>query len=334
MAKLTGPQKAAVVLLALGEEISAQVMKNLTSEEIKLLGLQMSSIRQVKKDVSDEVLQDFAVKFRSEGDLYIAGEHFLRNLLPGILGKDDASQILGSIQQEREKIPFKHIRDIETKVLAGFIKSEHPQTIAIILANMGQEKAGDTLGHLPEILQAEVMKRIARLDTVPLELVLEVDEILERELLALGRESNHSVGGVQAVAEILNFSDRRTGESILQSLEEADSELAEKVRKLMFVFEDLSGVNDAGIRELLKEVRNEELTLAMKTCSEDLKSKIFKNLSQRAAQMLEEDLSVLGLVRLSDVEAAQQNILNIARRLEKEGKIILSNREGGGDALV
>ena len=334
MAKLSSPQKAAIILLSLGEDVSSQLMKNLTPDEIKILGLQMSSIQEVKKEVSEEVLQEFAVKFKDEGDIYVPGEHFLRNLLPNVLGEDGAGQMLSSIEQEKERIPFKHIHDIDAKILANFIKSEHPQTIAIILAHMGHEKAGETLAHLPESLQSEVMNRIAHLDTVPLHLILEVDEILERELLSsIGKESNQGLGGVQAVAEILNYSDRRTGENILQSLEESDSELAEKVRKLMFVFEDLASVNDAGIRELLKEVRNEELTLAMKTCSEELKSKIFKNLSQRAAQMLEEDLSVLGLVRLSDVEAAQQNILTIARRLEKEGKIVLSNRESG-DAFV
>jgi len=157
--------------------------------------------------------------------------------------------------------------------------------------------------------------------------------VLERELLSISKERHQILGGVQAVAEILNYSDRRTGENILQSMEELDTELAEKVRKLMFVFDDLVSVNDAGIRELLKEVSNEELTIALKTCSDELKNKIFKNLSQRAAQMLQEDLSVLGLVRLSEVEAAQQNILNIARRLEKEGKLALAGRESG-DAFV
>ena len=178
-------------------------------------------------------------------------------------------------------------------------------------------------------MQLEVMNRIAQLDTVQPDLIREVDEVLERELLSISKERHQTLGGVQAVAEILNYSDRRTGESILQGMEESDSELAEKVRKLMFVFEDLVTVNDAGIRELLKEVGNEDLTLALKTCSDELKNKVFKNLSQRAAQMLEEDLSVLGLVRLSEVEAAQQNVLNVARRLEKEGKLMLAGRESG-----
>jgi flagellar motor switch protein FliG len=177
------------------------------------------------------------------------------------------------------------------------------------------------------------VNRIAHLETVPPDLIHEVDEVLEQELLSMGKESHQLLGGVQTVAEILNYSDRRTGDNILQHMEDYDTDLAEKVRKLMFVFEDLVAVNDQGIRELLKEIRNEELTLGLKTASEDLKSKVFKNLSQRAAQMLQEDLSMMGPVRLSDVEGAQQNILNVARRLEKEGKLMLAGKEGG-DTLV
>jgi flagellar motor switch protein FliG len=186
---------------------------------------------------------------------------------------------------------------------------------------------------LPESLQFEVINRIANLETVPPDLIHDVDEVLEQELLSMGKESQMMLGGIQKVAEILNFCDRRTGDNILQAMEDYDTDLAEKVRKLMFVFEDLAAVNDVGIRELLKEIKNEDLVLALKTASEDLKAKIFKNLSQRAGQMLQEDLTMMGPVRLSDVEGAQQNILNIARRLEKDGKIMLAGKDGG-DALV
>ena len=327
--KLSGPQIAAVILMNLGEEISAQILKNLNPDEIKKIGFQMTSIREVKKDLSDEVLEDFISKLRQEENIYVTGDHFFRNLLPSIVNGNEADDMLSAIEMEKEKIPFKYVRNIDAKVLANFIKNEHPQTIAIILVHLGYDKAGEVLACLPESMQLEVMNRIAQLDTVPPDLIREVDEVLEHELLSISKEGHQILGGVQAVAEILNYCDRRAGENILHSMEEADADLAEKVRKLMFVFEDLVAVNDTGIRELLKEVGNEELTLAMKTCSDELKDKIFKNLSQRAAQMLEEDLSVLGLVRLSEVETAQQNILNVARRLEKEGKLILAGRESG-----
>ncbi len=330
--KNNGPLKTAMLLMSLGEEASSQVMQHLTSEEIKKLGVHMTSISSVKREVADELLSAFIASLGQEADLVMPGQHFLKNLLPNVLGAD-AQGMMSKIELEREKIPFKYIQDIDAKVLANFIKSEHPQTITIIMAHLSRDKASQVLHFLPENLQYEVVDRIAQLEVVPPDLVREVDEVLEKELLSMGQESHRILGGVPAVAEILNICDKRTGEGILQLMEERDAELAEKVRKLMFVFEDLASVNDQGIRELLKEVRNEELTLALKTASDDLKEKIFKNLSRRASEMLQEDMAVMGPVRLSDVEGAQQNILQVARRLEKEGRIILATGEGG-DSLV
>lgn len=333
MGKLIGPQKAAITLLALGEETSAMILKKLTTDEIKQLGLQMTFIQGIKKETSDELLQEFASEFSSDGDLQLEGDQFIRSLLPSVLDGESASELMSKIDQEKQKVPFKHVKELDARLLANFIRNEHPQTVAIILVHLGHDKASQVLSFLPESLQFEVVNRIAHLETVPPDLIHEVDEVLEQELLSMGKESHQLLGGVQTVAEILNYSDRRTGDNILQHMEDYDTDLAEKVRKLMFVFEDLVAVNDQGIRELLKEVRNEELTLALKTASDDLKNKVFKNLSQRAGQMLQEDLGMMGPVRLSDVEGAQQNILNVARRLEKEGKLMLAGKEGG-DTLV
>jgi flagellar motor switch protein FliG len=330
---MTGAQKAATILLTLGEEASALILKSLTTDEIKSLGIQMSMMQGVKKDISDELLLEFTGRFFEEGDILTSGDLFIRNLLPGVLDKETANDVISLIEQEQEKIPFKYVKEIDARVLANFIKNEHPQAIAIILVHLGQEKASQVLGFLPESLQFEVINRIGHLETVPPDLIRDVDEVLEKELLSIGKESHQLLGGVQTIAEILNYSDRRTGDSIMQAMEDYDADLAEKVRKLMFVFDDLVTMNDAGVRELMKEVKNDELILALKTASDELKSKIFKNLSQRAVQMLEEEMSVMGPVRLSDVEAAQQNILNVARRLEKEGKIVLAGKEGG-DAFV
>ncbi len=327
--KLSGPMKAAIALLSMGEEASALILKNLSTEEIKELSMQMSNIQSIRKDTSDELLQEFTSLFRQEGGIHIAGDEFVRNLLPNVMKGDQAKEVINQMDEERSKLPFKHLRDIDPKLLAGFIKGEHPQTIAIIISHLGHQKASQVLGFLPEHLQYEIVGRIANLETVSPELIQEVDEVLEKELMALGKRGGQEIGGVGVVAEILNHCDRRTGDNILQYLDESDSELADKVRKLMFVFDDLIHINDQGIRELLKEVRNEELTLALKTGSEDLKTKIFKNLSQRAAQMLQEDISMMGPARLSEVEAAQQSILGVARRLEKEGRIFLSGKDGG-----
>ena len=333
MSKVTGAQKAAIALLALGEETSAMILKSLSTDEIKEVGVQMTLIQGVKKEVSDELLQEFASRFQSDEDIHVIGDQFFRKMLPNVLNNDAASDVMTKIELEKQKVPFKHVKELDARLLGNFIKNEHPQTVAVILVHLGHDKASQVLGFLPESLQFEVVNRVAHLETVPPDLIRDVDEVLEQELLSMGKESQQLLGGIQTVAEILNFCDRRTGDNILQAMEDYDTELAEKVRKLMFVFEDLVTVNDAGIRELLKEVRNEELTLALKTASEELKGKIFKSLSQRAAQMLQEDLSIMGPARLSDVEAAQQSILNIARRLEKEGKLMLAGKEGG-DALV
>ncbi|HQN17763.1 MAG TPA: flagellar motor switch protein FliG [Syntrophobacteraceae bacterium] len=333
MAKLTGPQKAAAFLMFIGEKSSAQLLKSLTPEEIKQLGSCMCDIQEVKKEVVDEVLQEFGQMYSSKDTILTTGGDFFFSLLPSVVAGEAAQEIISGIEKEREAIPFKHVRDVDPKVLAGFIKTEHPQTIAIILAHLEPSRAGQVLALLPEPLQFEVLNRIARLETVPPDLLREVDQVLQEELLSVEKGSNQTMGGVQIAAEILNNSDKRTEESILQALENHDEEMAERIRKLMFVFEDLVGVNDSGIRELLKEVNSKDLTMALKTASEELKKKILGNLSKRAAQILQEDLSVMGPVRLSEVEAAQQNIINTARRLEKEGKLFLMGGEGG-DTLV
>jgi len=326
--KIIGAQKAAMALLAMGEEASAVILKRLTTEEIREISLHMSNIGGIKKETSDELLQEFSSLFRTEGGVPVDGDQFIRSLLPSVMKVEHAREVISKIDEEKQRIPFKHLKEIDAKLLAGFIKGEHPQTIAIIVSHLGHEKASQVLTFLPEQLQFEIVTRIANLEAVPPDLIQEVDEVLEKELTSIGTQGQ-VIGGVSVVAEILNHCDRRSGDNILQFLDETDTGLAEKVRKLMFVFEDLLHVNDAGIRELLKEIRNEELTMALKTASDDLKAKLFKNLSQRAAQMLQEDISMMGPVRLSEVEAAQQAILNVARKLEKDGKLLLAGKEGG-----
>lgn len=329
--KISGPMKAAMALLAMGEEASRLILRHLSTDEIKELSLHMSGIQSVRKDTADELLQEFTNQFRSEGGIHVAGDDFLMKLLPSVMQGDQAKAVIEKIEEEKQKLPFKHLKDIDPKVLAGFIKGEHPQTIAIIVSHLGYVKASQVVTYLPEHLQYEIITRIANLETVPPDLIQEVDEVLEKELMSIGKKGQQ-IGGVGVVAEILNHCDRRTGDNILQFLEESDADMAERVRKMMFVFDDLVQVNDQGIRELLKEIRNEELTMALKTASEELKTKIYKNLSQRAAQMLQEDMSMMGPARLSEVEAAQQGILNVARRLEKEGKLLLGKE--GSETLV
>lgn len=330
--EMNGAQKAAMLLMSLGEEASALLIKYFTKEEIKKLGVQLNTISTVRKDVSDELLEQFTSSFSDDEGIYTPGSHFLKNLLPNVLG-EEADSMMSRIEMADERVPFNYIQDIDSKVLANFIKTEHPQTITVVMAHLTREKAGQVLQYLPEHIQYEVVERLAQIEMVPPDLIREVDEVLQKELLSLGQDDLRVLGGIPVVAEILNSCDRSTGDGIFQIMEERDGELAEQVRKLMFIFDDLGAVNDVGIRELLKEVRNEELILALKTASDELKDKVLRNLSKRAAEMLQEDMTVLGPVRLSDVEAAQQSILMIARRLEKEGRIVLAGKDGG-DALV
>jgi len=330
--RMNGPQKAATALLAMGEEASALILKKLSTDEIKALSTHMSYIEGVRKETSDELLQEFTMLFKGEGGINVAGDQFIRNLLPSVMKSEQVEEVLSKIEEDRHRIPFKHLRDVDPRMLAGFIKGEHPQTMAIIISHLGHDKAGQVIGHLPEQLQFELITRIANLEMVSPDLIREVDEVLQKELSAIGTVGQ-GMGGVNVVAEILNRCDHKTGESILRFLEETDAELAEKVRKMMFVFEDLLQTNDMGIRELLKEIKSEVLSLALKTASEDLKAKVFKNLGQRAAQMLEEEISMMAPARLSEVEAAQQEILTAARKLEKEGKLFLASKEGG-DSFV
>jgi flagellar motor switch protein FliG len=332
MSRLTGPQKAAAFLMAIGEEASALMLKNLETDEIRQVGSFMFAMSEVKMEDAVELMQEFNLRYSVGGDIYTSGDSFFRNMLPNVLG-EGAQDVISKLDKEREEIPFKNVQTLDAKVLANFIKNEHPQTIAIILAHLHHDKGAQVLAMLSEPMQFEVLNRVARMETVPQELVREVDKVLEEELLSVGKNTTQILGGILMAAEILNNCDKRTEENVMQVMEDHDPEMAEKVRKLMFVFEDLVAVPDTGIREILKEVRNEELTLALKTASDEMKKKVFKNLSQRAAQMLEEDLSIMGPVRLSDVEAAQQNVINVARRLEKEGKIFLVSGEGG-DVLV
>lgn len=332
MKDLTGPQKAAIVLLSLGEEFAAQVFKRLDEDEIKELGRQMSLIRNVPSNMVEATFNEFNQRVGSDVDLVVKGDDFVRRALTSAMG-DKAYLLLEELESDRRPEPFRKIKDTDPRVLANFIKNEHPQTIAVILAHLEANKSAEMLRFFPENLQQEVVLRLATLESVPPGVVEEIDKVLQEEVASEDIAEGGAIGGIQAVAELLNHVDKSTEEMILERLEEYRSELADEIRQLMFVFEDLTKIDDRGIRTILKEVSNEDLTMALKTASEDLKGKILSNVSERAAAMIQEDLEVMGPVRLSDVERAQQNITRVARRLEQEGKIIIGGK-GGEDVFV
>ena len=330
--ELSGPQKAAALMVSLGKDVSSMVLQNLTDEEIKEIGKYLTEMSVIPGDLVETILQEFVDDYKNNKDVPVMGEEFLKDVLKKVHG-EKAEEIIEEIEEEKSRVPFQNIKKVDPKVLANFIQHEHPQTIAIILAHLDQKKAAEVLSLLRENIQAEVVRRIARLESVQNEILLEIDKILEEELLTRGTINQQKLGGTQAAAEIINCLDKKTEENVLTQLEEEEAELAEEIRKLMFVFEDLLHLDDRSIRTILKEIKNEDLILALKGASEELRNKIFSNLSSRAAEMIKEDLEAMGPVKLSDVEEAQQKIILVVRNLEKEGKIVVGGG-GEGDQLI
>jgi flagellar motor switch protein FliG len=293
----------------------------------------MTNLGQITGDTVDNLLKEFLEKLKEEIGPMIGGDMTARRALAMALGDDGAASLLAEIERSKDPIPFERVKHVDSKTLAGFIKSEHPQTIAVILAHLPQAKAAEVVREFPENLQYDVVLRLSNLDMIPPGIVEEIDGVLQREMLSTEGIEAKSLGGVESVAELLNNVDKSTEEHIFGRLEEDDPDLAEQIRQLMFVFEDLINVDDRGIRNLLKEVKNEDLTVALKTASDSLKEKVLSNVSERAAAMIQEDLEVMGPVRLSEVEQSQQKIIQIARRLERDGKIVIGGK-GGEDVLV
>jgi flagellar motor switch protein FliG len=331
--KLSGLQKAAIVLATMGEQFTAEMFKQMEQDEIKRVGVAMSNLDTVEPELQDTLLKEFLEDLKSELGPMISGDMTARRALSLALGEEAAAGLMEELQKAKEPVPFERVKHVDSKTLAGFIKSEHPQTIAVILAHLPQSKAAEVLQEFPENLKYEVVLRISSLDMIPPGIVEEIDAVLNREMLSTEGAEARQLGGVEAVAELINNVDKNTEEQIFTRLEEDDPELAEQIRQLMFVFEDLINVDDRGIRSLLKEVRNEDLTVALKTASEALRDKVLNNVSERAAAMIMEDLEVMGPVRLSEVEESQQKIIQVARRLEKEGKVVIGGK-GGEDVLV
>lgn len=332
--QLRGFDKAAILINYLGKDAIKVLLRRMDDGDIRKLINQMSKMRVVPVHVTKRVLEEF-YEMISETDDYIFSEEIsAKETIVDALGEERARGILGGLNLTGTgSKSLESLEMVDAKSLATFLVNEHPQTVAVILAHLEPEKKGEVLKRLPETLQAEVVLRMANLDHVDPELIGEIDRVLKNQLSNTATVEQASLGGVQPVAEMLNVMDKNTETAIMSRLEEKDPLLAEEIRKLMFVFDDIVKIDDRGIQALLKEVANDKLLLALKTASEEIRSKVFKNISQRAAEMLREDLSNMGPSRLSDVEGAQQEIVNAARRLEAEGKILIA-RGGSEDAMV
>jgi flagellar motor switch protein FliG len=333
---LSGPQKASILLLAMGEEFTAEVFKRLKEDEIKELARQMSKVEPVSGDIVENLVTEFQ-GFVSSGSirgLTVDGNEFFKKAVNHAFKGEQAQTILQDIEQEWKLNFFQKIRKLDNRTVVNFIKSEHPQTIALVLAHLEQSQAAGIIMDLPQNMQADILMRIAMLEKVSPDVIEEIDKAIQEELTVIGgTEGTHTIGGIQTAAEILNQTDRATEAAIMEQIEEQKQDLADEIRKRMFIFEDLLQVDDRSIMAILKEVSSDELKMALKTASEELKDKVFRNMSSRAAEMLKEDMEIAGPARLRDVELAQQAIIKVAKRLESEGKIMLGGK-GGEDVFV
>jgi flagellar motor switch protein FliG len=330
---LTGPRKAALLLMVMGEDFTTKVFKHLNETEIMTIGSHMAQIKNVDRESVTFVVEEFKQNMEGKEGLGVSGRNFLERTVSKAFDSRKADDLLGDLLTDRSASAFEKLNALSPPVLANLLLGEHPQTIALVLVNMKYHIAAEIIQELPEDLQSEVMVRIADLQDVPNEIVSEIQEVIEEQVSSVSKESDENLGGVQTAAEILNNLDSKMETAILDKIEAAREELAEEIRQSMFVFEDLIQLDDRSIRTLLKEISNDELTLALKTASEELGEKIFGNVSQRAAQMMKEDMEVMGPVKLRDVEQAQLNIIKTARRLADEGKVALGGK-GGEDVLV
>lgn len=332
--QLRGIDKSAILINYLGKDAIKVLFQKMEDTDIKKVLHLMSKFKVVPVNITKRVLEEYYEMLSESEDFIFSSQMQSKDMIIEALGEERARGILGGLNiSSGSGRTLESLEMVDAKSLSTFLVNEHPQTVAVILAHLEPEKKGEVLRRLPESLQAEVVLRMANLDNVDPELIAEIDKVLKNQLSASHTVEQASLGGVQPVAEMLNVMDKNSEQSIMARLEEKDPLLAEEIRKLMFVFEDIAKIDDRGIQILLKEVPNDKLLLSLKTAHEDIRSKIFKNISARAAEMLREDLNNMGPARLSDVESAQQEIVNAARRLEAEGKIIIS-RGGTEDAMV
>lgn len=329
---VTGIQKAAILLISLGPEKSASVFKHLKDDEIESLTLEIANTRSVPPDLKERVLEEFYEVCLAQQYIAEGGIGYAKELLDKALGEDKARDVIGRLTASLQVRPFEFVRKADPSQLLNFIQDEHPQTIALILAYLPSAQAAAVVGSLPPEKQADVAKRIALMDRTSPDVIKEVEKVLEKKLSSLVNQDYTIVGGVDAIVSILNTVDRSTEKHIMETLEIEEPELADEIRRKMFVFEDILSLDNRAIQTVLREVDNSELAIALKNANEDVQNCIFTNLSSRLATMIKEDMDYMGPVRLKDVEEAQQKIVNIIRKLEDSGEIVISR--GGGDDII
>ncbi len=329
---LTGKQKAAVLLISMGPDVSANVYKHLSEEEIEKLTLEISGVRKVGPKEKEDIVDEFHTIALAQDYISQGGIGYAKTVLEKALGNDQAQAIINRLTSSLQVKPFDFVRKADPGQILNFIQNEHPQTIALILSYLEAGQAGQILSELPHDMQADIAKRIALMDSTSPEIINEVEQILERKLSATVTQDYTQTGGIEAVVEVLNGVDRSTERTILDALEIQDPELAEEIKKRMFVFEDIVTLDNRAIQRVIKDVENEDLMLSLKVASEEVKEIVYKNMSKRMVETFTEEMEFMGPVRLRDVEEAQSRIVAIIRRLEDAGEIVLAR--GGGDDII
>ncbi len=328
---LTGCQKAAIFLMAMGEDYATSVFEKMTEQEIAEIAFEMSKIEHITPEMLKAVSLDFVEKFEGEAKMIVEGDAFIKSVVTKTLTEKNAKAILEDLEKKKQDKPFIWSRNVNVGTLAAYVEGEHPQTIAMILAHMPAEISSEIMMSLPDEQKGDIAMRIARLGQISEDVVRDVDKALKYELSgAVG--PGGKAGGLEVLVNIINGVDKSTEDSVMEYVEEDDAEMANEIRNLMFVFEDLTGIDDTAMREILKKVEGQQLTYALKTATEEMKDKIFSNLSQRAGEMLKDDLDAMGPVRLAEVEEAQQAVVRAAKELEADGTITLG--KGKDDVLV
>ena len=327
-----GVQKAAILLIALGPEKSAAIFKHLKEDEIEELTLEIANTRSVSPQTKEDILNEFYQVCLAQQYIAEGGIGYAKNLLEKALGNEKAQEVISKLTASLQVRPFEFVRKTDPSQVLNFIQDEHPQTIAMILSYLSSGQAAMILGALTPEKQADVAKRIAMMDRTSPDVIKEVERVLERKLSSLMNQDYTIVGGVDAIVGILNTVDRGTEKHIMESLEIEEPELADEIRKKMFVFEDILLLDDRAIQRVLRDVDNNDLAVALKGANEEVQGVIFKNLSKRLAAMIKEDMEYMGPVRMKDVEEAQQKIVSIIRKLEDSAEIVISR--GGGDEII
>jgi len=326
-----GVERAAILLMALGEENAAEVLKHLGPREVQKVGTAMATLADVTTEQVRQAVEAFVETVQEQTALGIGREEYVRKVLVAALGEEKAKALLDRIVTGTSTKGLEALKWMDARAVAELIRQEHPQIIAIVLSYLESDQAAQVLGLLPDRLRADVLMRIATLEGIQPHALQELDEILEQQFSGSDNVKSSSVGGPKTAADILNFLDAATGQAVMELIKETDAELGQKIEDLMFVFDNLAELDDRSMQALLREISTDSLVLALKGADEAVKEKVFRNMSKRAAEMLREDLEAKGPVKLSDVEAAQKEILAVARRMAEAGEISLG---GGGEEYV